>query len=142
MANKAGLSESEIEVLKVLWDLGPSPVRAINRELADRGRRWAYTTVSTLLLRLSTKGCVASDASEVPHVYRASVSRDELVGRRLREAADELCDGDTAPLVLALVQKHRFTAEELARFRRLLDEAKAEAGPKPRGRKRTGGEGS
>ena len=142
MASKAGLSEAEIEVLKVLWDLGPSPVRAINRELAGRGRRWAYTTVSTLLLRLSTKGCVASDASEVPHVYRASVSRDELVGRRLREAADELCDGDAAPLVLALVQKHRFTAEELARFRRLLDEAKAEAEPAPRGRKRTGGEGS
>ena len=144
MANKAGLSEAEIEVLKVLWDLGPSPVRAINRELAARGRSWAYTTVSTLLLRLSTKGCVASDASEVPHVYRATVSRDDLVGRRLREAADELCDGDAAPLVLALVQKHRFTAEELARFHRLLDEAKAEAerGPSPRGRKRTGGEGS
>ncbi len=144
MANKAGLSDSEIEVLKVLWDLGPSPVRTINRELAARGRRWAYTTVSTLLLRLSTKGCVASDASGVPHVYRATVSRDDLVGRRLREAADELCDGDAAPLVLALVQKHRFTAEELARFRSLLDEAKAEAEPKPtpRGRKRTGGEGS
>jgi predicted transcriptional regulator len=138
MANKAGLSEAEVEVLKVLWDLGPSPVRAINRELSGRGRRWAYTTVSTLLLRLSTKGCVASDASEVPHVYRATVSRDELVGRRLREAADELCDGDAAPLVLALVQKHRFTDEELARFRRLLDEARAEPGAE--GRKR--GKGS
>ena len=67
------------------------------------------------------------------------------MGRRLREAADELCDGDAAPLVLALVQKHRFTAEELARFHRLLDEARAEAeppGPAARGRKRTGGEGS
>ena len=137
MASKAGLSEAETEVLKVLWDLGPSPVRAINRELASRGRRWAYTTVSTLLLRLSTKGCVASDASEVPHVYRATVSRDELVGRRLREAADELCDGDAAPLVLALVQKHRFTDEELARFRLLLDGARAEPGP--RGKKRGGG---
>jgi BlaI family penicillinase repressor len=126
MASQPGLSEAEIEVLKVLWDLGPSPVRAVNRELAARGRRWAYTTVSTLLLRLATKGCVASDSSAVPHVYRATVSRDELVDRRLREAAEELCDGDTVPLVLALVQKHRFKPEELARFQRLLDEAKAE----------------
>src|SRR3954464_13508776 len=131
MTSPPGLSEAEIEVLKVLWDLGPSPVRVINGELAARGRRWAYTTVSTLLLRLATKGCVASDSSAVPHVYRATVSRDELVGRRLREAADELCDGDAAPLVLALVQKHRFTAEELARFRQLLDEARAEAEPGP-----------
>lgn len=126
MANHAGLSEAEVEVLKVLWELGPSPVREVNRELSARGRRWAYTTVSTLLLRLSTKGCVASDASAVPHVYRATVSREELVGRRLRAAADELCDGDATPLVLALVQRHRFTAEELARFQALLDRAKAE----------------
>jgi BlaI family transcriptional regulator, penicillinase repressor len=123
MASPPGLSEAEIEVLKVLWDLGPSPVRVINRELAARGRRLAYTTVSTYLLRLANKGCVASDTSAVPHVYRAAVSRDELVGRRLREAADELCDGDAVPLVLALVQRHRFTPEELARFQRLLDEA-------------------
>ena len=81
MASQPGLSESEVEVLKVLWDLGPSTVRAVNRELTSRGRRWAYTTVSTLLLRLSTKGCVAGDSSAVPHVYRATVSRDELVGR-------------------------------------------------------------
>ena len=128
MASQPGLSEAEIEVLKVLWDLGPSPVRAVNRELAARGRRWAYTTVSTLLLRMTTKGCVASDSSAVPHVYRATVSRDELVGRRLREAADELCDGDAVPLVLALVQRHRFTPEELARFQRLLDEARAADG--------------
>jgi predicted transcriptional regulator len=140
MANHPGLSEAEVEVLKVLWDLGPSPVRAINRELEGRGRRWAYTTVATLLSRLSSKGCVASDATGVPHVFRAVVSRDELVGRRLREAADELCDGDAAPLVLALVQRHRFTAEELARFRRLLDEAKAE--PEARGRKPPRGKGS
>ena len=131
MASQPGLSEAEIEVLKVLWDLGPSPVRAVNRELAARGRRWAYTTVSTLLLRMTTKGCVASDSSAVPHVYRATVSRDELVDRRLREAAEELCDGDTVPLVLALVQKHRFKPEELARLQLLLDEAKAAEAERP-----------
>jgi BlaI family transcriptional regulator, penicillinase repressor len=130
MASQSGLSESEFEVLKVLWDLGPSPVRAVNRELAARGRQWAYTTVSTLLLRLATKGYVASDSSAVPHVFHPTLSRDELVDRRLREAADELCDGDAVPLVLALVQKHRFKPEELARLQLLLDEAKAAEGEK------------
>jgi predicted transcriptional regulator len=138
MASKPGLSEAEVEVLKALWDLGPSPVRAINKEMGRRGRRWAYTTVSTLLLRLAAKGCVASDATGVPHVFRATVSRDELVERRLKDAADELCDGDAAPLVLALVQKHRFSPEDLAWFRRLLDEARTDAdwgrpGPRRRG---------
>jgi BlaI family penicillinase repressor len=141
MASKAALSEAEIEVLKVLWDLGPAPVRAINRELAARGRQWAYTTVSTLLLRLGTKGCVTSDATEVPHVYQASVSREEMLRQRLRETADELCEGEAAPLVLALVERQRFAPEELARFQQILDQARRGGGNEseddsPRKRKR------
>lgn len=123
MGNQPGLSESERDVLRVLWDRGPGTIREINEVLGERGRRWAYTTVATLLQRLAAKGFVASDSSVVPHVFRALVTRDELLDRRLKDAAEELCDGQAAPLLLALVQGNRFSAEELARFRRLLDEA-------------------
>jgi predicted transcriptional regulator len=126
MGNQPGLSDSERQVLKVLWDRGAGTVREINGELARRGRRWAYTTVATLLQRLAAKQYVASDPSTIPHVYRAAVSRDELLERRLQDAADELCDGRAAPLVLALVQGARFSPEELARLRRMLDEAAAD----------------
>lgn len=125
MANQPGLSDAEREILKVLWDCGPGTVREINAVLAERGRRWAYTTVATMLQRLATKQYVASDPSTVPHVYRAAVSRDELLNRLLREAADELCEGRAAPLVLALVEGGRFTPEELARLRRLIDSKKS-----------------
>jgi BlaI family penicillinase repressor len=123
MSNQPGLSEAEREVLKVLWDHGDGAIREIRTVLEDRGRSWAYTTVATLLQRLHTKNFVTSDSSITPHVYRATVSRDELLDRRLQDAADELCNGQTAPLLLALVQGHRFTAEELAKFRHLLDVA-------------------
>jgi BlaI family penicillinase repressor len=126
MGNQPGLSDSEREVLKVLWDRGPGTVREIREVLADRGRRWAYTTVATLLQRLAAKQYVASDPSTVPHVYRAAVSRDELLERRLQDAADELCEGRAAPLVLALVQGGRFSTEELTRLRRMLDQAAAD----------------
>ncbi len=131
MVNQPGLSEAEREVLRVLWDHGPRTVREINEVLKHRGRRWAYTTVATLLQRLAAKQYVGSDPSSVPHVYRAVVTRDEILERRLQEAADELCDGRAAPLVLALVQGNRFSAEELARLRRLLDEAAAGSSPSP-----------
>ena len=104
MANRPGLSDAERDVLKVLWDYGPATVRAINDVLKNRGRRWAYTTVATLLQRLTAKQYITSDPSAVPHVYRAIISRDELLERRLKDTADELCDGRTAPLVLALVE--------------------------------------
>jgi BlaI family transcriptional regulator, penicillinase repressor len=128
MASRPALSVSEREVLKVLWDHGPRTVREINEVLERQGRHWAYTTVATLLQRLVAKKFAASDPSAIPHVYRASVSRDELLDRRLKDAADEFCDGRAAPLVLALVQGNQFSADELARLRRLLDEA---AGPRP-----------
>jgi BlaI family transcriptional regulator, penicillinase repressor len=124
MGNQAGLSDSEREVLRVLWDRGSGTVREIKEVLAGRGRRWAYTTVATLLQRLVAKEYAASDPSTVPHVFRAAVSREELLGRRLQDAADELCDGRAAPLVLALVQGGRFSPEELARLRQLLDSYK------------------
>jgi predicted transcriptional regulator len=123
MANRPGLSDAEREVLKVLWDHGQGTVREINEALAQEGRKWAYTTVATLLQRLAAKRYVASDPRAVPHVYRPVVTRQELLESRLKDTADELCDGRAAPLVLALVKGSRFTALELARLRRLLDEA-------------------
>jgi predicted transcriptional regulator len=123
MPNQPGLSDAERDVLKALWDHKSATVRELKDALKRHGRNWAYTTVATLLQRLAVKGYVTSDPSVMPHAYRAVVTRDELLDRRLREAAAELCDGRVAPLVLALVQGNRFSAEELARFRRLLDQA-------------------
>lgn len=123
MSNQPGLSDAERDVLRVLWDHGPGTIRELKGALGDRGRTWAYTTVATLLQRLQAKQYVTSDATIVPHVYQASVSREELLDRRLKDAAEELCEGQVAPLLLALVQGNRFSAEELARFRQLIDAA-------------------
>jgi len=119
---RPAVSDTELDVLKALWEQGPITVREANAVLRQRGRRWAYTTVLTLLQRLEAKGYVRSDKSETAHVFEASVSRDKLLKLRLRELADDLCKGTATPLVLALVEGHRFTTEEIAQFRELLDE--------------------
>lgn len=121
---KAELSMAEREALRTLWDRGPGTVRQVMDLIAGRGRTWAYSTVATLLRRLETKGYAASEPVGGPLVYRATVSRDDLIERRLRDAAAELCDGAAAPLVLALVQGNRFTTEELDRIRGLIDAAR------------------
>ena len=121
---KAGLSDTEREALGALWDHGPGTVRQLLKLFETRGRRWAYSTVATLLRRLESKGYATSESLHGSLVYRATVSREALLDRRLKEAAAELCDGAAAPLVLALVQGNRFTTEELDRIRQLIDEAK------------------
>lgn len=121
---KASLSDAEREALRVLWDHGPGTVRQVLDLITERGRSWVYSTVATLLRRLESKGYAASEPDGGTLVYRASVSREDLLGRRLRDAAEELCDGATAPLVLALVQGNRFTTEELDRIRRMIDDSR------------------
>jgi predicted transcriptional regulator len=132
-ARKPSISESERDVLKALWDHGPGTVREVVGRLQAAGRDWAYTTVMTLLARLEAKGYVTSDKSGFAHVFQAAASRDDVVQQRLEALADEFCDGEPAPLVLALVQGQRFTADELAEFRRLIDELE---GKQPKGKKK------
>lgn len=129
---KTPLSETELAVLKVLWEMGTGTVRQINAVLRRRKRRWAYTTVLTLLTRLQAKGYVESDKSAVAHVFRPSVSRDNLLRQRLSLLAEDLCEGTATPLVHALVEDHRFSPEEIKGLRRLIDELepRAETGPK------------
>jgi BlaI family penicillinase repressor len=120
--NKPPLSETELDVLKVLWELGSGTVREINEVLQRRKRQWAYTTVLTLLTRLQAKGYVDSDKSELAHVFRPSVSREKLLRQRLSRLADDLCEGTTAPLVHALVKGRRFSPQEIKGLRQLLQE--------------------
>src|SRR5262245_13958165 len=84
------ISETELEVIKVLWEEGPATVRDVNAVLRRQGRRWAYTTVLTLLQRLETKGYARSDKSGLAHVFTAAVSRDRLLRQRLKDLANEL----------------------------------------------------
>ena len=125
----SAISETEQAVLKVLWEIGSGTVREVQEVLRGQGRHWAYTTVQTLLNRLQTKGYAASEKGGPAHVYRAAVSREELLRRRLGDLADELCEGTASPLVLALVEGGRLTPEEIEQFRRLLDELET---PRPR----------
>lgn len=121
-ARRASISETELEVLKVLWENGPGTVRMVNERLRRQGRQWAYTTVLTLLQRLQAKGYVASDKSGMAHVFRPALTRDKLLQQRLNDLANQLCEGTATPLVLALVEGQRFTAEEINHFRQLLDQ--------------------
>jgi predicted transcriptional regulator len=125
-----GIGQIELEVLKVLWEHGPCTVRDVHAHLQDQEAR-AYNTVLTHLQRLEAKGYVASDKSGAANVYRAVVSRERMVRQRLKDIANQLCEGTATPLVLALVEGGRFTPEEIEQFRKLLDELE-ESSRRPR----------
>ena len=138
---RSTISETELDILKVLWEQGPGTVREVNALLRGQGRRWAYTTVLTLLQRLEAKGFVSSDKSGVAHIFRPAVSRDKLLRQRLRDLANQLCEGTATPLVQALVEGQKFTTQEISHFRQLLDdlESKKTKGQGTAGKNQTEG---
>ena len=117
------VSDTELEVLKAVWELGgEGTVREVQAVLNRDGRDWAYTTTQTLLGRLRDKGFVERHKKGRAFVFRAVVTRDDLVGRSLEDLADRVCDGAPLPLLLNLVQSARFERKDIDRFRALLDE--------------------
>lgn len=122
MARRDPVSDAELEVLKVLWAAGPATVRDVAAALRRQRRRLAYNTVLTLLSRLRDKGYVRADRRDTAHLFRAIVTRDDLIGSTLAALADRVCDGTASPLVHALVRGQRFSADEIAHFRQLLDD--------------------
>jgi predicted transcriptional regulator len=116
------VSDTELAVLKALWAHGPGTVRDVERRLPKRRRKLAYNTILTLLSRLRAKGYVGADRRETAHVFRATVTRDEVVRHGLSLLADRMCDGLASPLVHALVKERRLSSAEIAALRRLLDE--------------------
>ena len=132
MAPRLPESDAELEVLKELWASGPATVRDVAAALRKRRRRLAYNTVLTLLTRLRDKGYVAADRRDTAHLFRAVVTRDDLLGSSLAALADRVCDGTASPLVLALVRRQRFSAEEIAHLRKLLDDLTPRAGKGPK----------
>jgi BlaI family transcriptional regulator, penicillinase repressor len=125
---RPAMSDAEREVLKVLWDHGPLIVRDVLEHLTEQGQDWSRSTVITLLQRLEKKGYVESDRSQFAFVFRALVSREEVMHARMNDLAGELCEGDALPLVLAFAERHPFSPEELARFRQMIDALEAKRG--------------
>lgn len=116
------LSAAELEVLRVLWDAGPSTVRQVLEALRERGKDWAYTTVLTFLTRMEQKGVVSSDKTGMAYVYRAALTRNRVRRERLKLLVDELYDGAAGPLVLQLLKSRRLNRDDIEALQKLIDE--------------------
>ena len=102
--------------LRVLWDDGPRSVR----EIAD-GLRGHAATVQKLLERLEDKGWVGRDRSGPVQLFAATADRNDLIGRRLRGIAEELCEGSMTPLLSHLVRNERLSSADRKAIRELIE---------------------
>ena len=122
MARRAGggPTSAELDILKVLWELGPSATGAV-REALVRTRPVGYTTVQKMLQTMTKKRLVTCDRGQWPHLYRHRESRSLVVGRMVKELLSRALDGSRARLLLHALESEPVSPEELAEMRQLLD---------------------
>lgn len=115
------VTDAELSVLQALWDSGPATIRILTEKVYGQDGASAYATVQKLLDRLETKGFVDRDRSSGVHVFRPSIDREELIGRRLRAVADTLCGGSLTPLLTHLVKTDHLSETDRRLLRELID---------------------
>jgi BlaI family penicillinase repressor len=112
---------SELEILSVLWDAGPSTVREVQRTLEAR-RATGYTTVLKLLQIMTEKGLVRRDERERAHRYAPRHPRERTEQQIVGDLLDRAFGGSSSRLVMRALSSRKATPEELDRIRALLDE--------------------
>jgi predicted transcriptional regulator len=116
------ITEYEMLLLTELWQRPSATVPELTEAVYGNTTPALLATVRKLLDRLEEKGCVSRDRTRWPHHYMAAVKREELASNRLQATADELYDGDLAPLLTHLVRSERLTAADRENLRKVLDE--------------------
>jgi predicted transcriptional regulator len=119
----------ETDILKVLWELGPSSVRDVHARLDDGAdEAIAFNTVQTLLRIMEAKQLVTHHVVGRTFIYTPRFSREESAARFL----DRVFDGAAAELMLSLIRAERVTSDELDRMHAMIAEARN--GRRPGGR--------
>lgn len=115
------ITPAELAVLRSLWKRGPSTIRQLTDRLYPEGTHAHYTTVQSLLDRLTSKRLVEREKQGRINVFSAAATRGELITRQLRATADRLCDGSLAPLLSHLVRQVELTEGELKALEALVE---------------------
>ncbi len=118
------LTDTELEMMRVLWAKGEGNVNEVLAELRAE-RDLAYTSVSTILRILESKGFLRSRKDGRAHVYRPTLAKSDYEARTLRHVVHHVFDGESVSLVRQLLGSGQVRAEELAELRKLLDESES-----------------
>ena len=115
-------TELELEILKVLWDESPLPVREVRARLdQSAGRLLAHSTVVTMLNIMHRKGFVRRRKEGRAFFFSPKDQRKNVVGRMMGDLVSKAFDGSATALVLNLIETNDLDAEELGELRKLIN---------------------
>jgi predicted transcriptional regulator len=123
MARLPRPTDSELAILRVLWDRGPSTVRAVHEALVD-SRDTGYTTTLKLMQIMADKGLVTRDATERTHVYTARLTQDQTQRQLVADLVQRAFGGSAAALVQQALSAQPTSPDELKKIQKLIADYK------------------
>ena len=114
-------TKSELEVLQVLWEHGPSTVRFVNDCLIAQKREVQYTGTLKLMQIMLDKGLLKRDDSQMKHVYRAAVDESQTKNFLLERFVQTMYKGSASALMMQLLGHKKTSKKELDAIREMLD---------------------
>ena len=116
-------TDSELEILHVLWERGEATVRTVHEELLQT-KDCGYTTTLKLMQIMFEKGLVLRDESNRTHIYKPNVSREKTQKQLMDKMVDALYSGSHSQLVMQALGAHTPSSAELDEIQQLLDSYK------------------
>ena len=113
-------TRSELEILQVLWQHGPSTVRFVNDNLNEIKREVNYTSTLKLMQIMTDKGILVRDESNMKHIYRPAHPEEKIKGQLLNRFVDSLYNGSASSLLMQLLGNKKTSKKELDAIRELL----------------------
>lgn len=112
-------TESELEILKVLWSKGPSTVRDVNNVL-NAVREVGYTTTLKIMQIMTQKGTVKRDESSRTHIYSAAVKEAQIKDAMIDRLMDTAFSGSASQLVMQALGRGKTSPQELEKIKEMI----------------------
>src|ERR1700753_2405379 len=114
-------TKTEMDVLQVLWQYGPSTVRFVHDKLNEQKEAVIYTSTLKLMQVMKEKGMLDRDETNMKHVYSAALKEDKVKGNMLGRFVDSMYNGSPSSLMMALLGNDKTSAEELQKIKDMLN---------------------
>lgn len=118
--NTLHVTDTELAVLRVLWQHGKETARRITEKVYSRYSASDFATVHSMLKRLEAKGAVDRDRSTHPHGFTAAVTETDIAGFKLAEMAAKFSGGSMTPFILHLMEARQLSQQDAEAIREML----------------------
>jgi predicted transcriptional regulator len=119
--DKVEPTKSELEILQVLWEHGPSTVRFVNDTLNRQKRAVQYTSTLKLMQIMADKGILDRDETNMKHIYRPAMEEQKTKGFLLDRFVDTMYNGSASKLMMQLLGNKKTSKKEMQEIKDLLD---------------------